>query len=150
MKDEIIIQLEPLLNKPIWFRNEQVTLTRYEFKDDRERVFFYFKERGELDRPYDSAHVLIEEFKLVPQETNKPSSVSVAIPGQAPISMPFLDNGDVMDKITQLLLQDIDDIKSGELDLEKAEARGKNIDKIIEIEKTKVQKATVMAKFLGK
>lgn len=150
MKDQIIQRLEPLINNPVVYGGQQVTIKKYEFDDERERVFIHFHDRGTLDRPYESAEMLIDMFEPVPQIKDRPQSLDVTVPGRGAIQMPFLDDGSVLDKVTNILLEDIDSIKSGDLSLEKAEARSKNIDQIIEVQKTKVAKAAVMAKFLGK
>lgn len=150
MKDEIILKLEPLLNKQIWYNNQETIITRYEMNDERERVIIHFNNRGKLDRPYESAYALIDQFSPIPTIPDKPEVTAIQVPGGAPVSMPFLGDTGVLDKATSILLEDIEAIKSGELDLDKAEARASNVDKIIEIEKTKVAKAAVVAKFLGK
>lgn len=150
MKDLIIKKIEPLVGKPLMYGNQVVTIKRYEFDDERERVFIHFMERGQMDRPLETVEHLISEFKPIPQQVQPPEKTSLQMPGQNAVTLPFLSDSGLLDKVTDLLLKDIEDIKSGEITLDKAEARAKNIDMIIDVEKTKIAKAAVVVKLMGK
>jgi len=153
MKEEIILKLEPLINKPIWYNNQETMITGYYLDDERERVFINFSNRGRLDRPFETAHILIEQFSIIPveaAENRKPTITAFQIPGMQNVEMPFLGDTNVLDTVTSILMEDIHAIKDGRIELNKAEARANNIDKIIEIEKTKVAKAAIFAKMIGK
>lgn len=171
-KKSLANQLDALVGRTIWYGGNYHKLKGYEINEERGRVYIHFEDRGSMDRPIETAHGLVDSFKLekptveriaaaslgerssAPVETKQEDRAEMGVAVSAPrvmarnLEVPFMGNSDLLDKASAIVLETIEGMKDGSMSIEKADSIHNGIGRILDIEKTKIAKGALAVRFL--
>lgn len=147
--------LEAIKGKEMHYNNQSDAVKFWTINDQKERVEIHFKKAPTVDRPFESIAGFVNDLVNRVQQNVVPQLPVIAdfgnVSDDIKTVVAYMGSSDPMDRVVKSMMNDLDNIDSStSFDPEKLNAKVKILSSVIDVEKTKIMKGTVVANLLDK
>lgn len=133
-----------MLNKQFLYGANITTVLDYDINPERERLYVFTDRRQEpYDRPLESAHSFLEEFRPV---NNLPATTEGNNRSKLPATGLMLTDGNLGSQLKEILLKNIEDVQKSPEYVPQAEVVNDNVKTLLDMAKLELEHLKLAAK----